>query len=271
MVAALPNSIDLTCKALAFAFLLGTATVPIAGGEGARAGQSVTETIKGTVLSFEMVPVPEGTVTVNGLQQQVAPFLIGRTEVTWDLYDAYRMDDSSPAGADATTRPSQPYGAPDYNWGHNGYPVISVTRNAAEQFCKWLSAKTGKTYRLPTEAEWVRAAELAAGPGSTPAGREAMTWHSGNAKGTTHPVGKRTADALGLFDLFGNAAEWVMSTDDQPVTRGGSFRDPVEATGPAARDPYDVAWQERDPQLPKSRWWLSDGPFVGFRVVTTAK
>ena len=271
MVAALPNFIDLTCKALALAVLLGTATVPIAGGEHAPAGQSVTETIKGTVLSFEMVPVPEGTVTVNGLQQQVAPFLIGRTEVTWDLYDAYRMDDSSPAGADATTKPSQPYGAPDYNWGHNGYPVISVTRNAAEQFCKWLSAKTGKTYRLPTEAEWVRAAELAAGPGSTPAGRDAMTWHSGNAKGTTHPVGKRKADALGLFDLFGNAAEWVMSTDDQPVTRGGSFRDPVEATGPAARDPYDVAWQERDPQLPKSRWWLSDGPFVGFRVVTTAK
>jgi formylglycine-generating enzyme required for sulfatase activity len=243
-----------------------------------------TESIEGTLLKFDMVPVPEGTVTVNGVTEKVAPFLIGRTEVTWDLYDAYRMDNGETAGADASTkptrparpsaadaltRPSQPYGAPDYNWGHNGFPVISVTRHAAEEFCKWLSARTGKRYRLPTEAEWVRAAELAAGPNSTPASREAITWHAGNAKETTHAVGGRTADALGLFDLFGNAAEWVVARDDQLVTRGGSFRDPIEATGPAARTPYDVSWQERDPQLPKSRWWLSDGPFVGFRVVTS--
>ena len=230
---------------------------------------SLIETIRGTVVKFEMVSVPAGSVTIGGKPVTVDAFLIGRTEVTWDLYDLFAAGDAK--DADAVARPSQPYGAPDYNWGHNGFPVISVTRSAAEAFCKWLSARTGRAYRLPTEAEWVRTAELAAGPGSTPETREAMTWHAGNATGTTHAVAKKKPDALGLYDLFGNAAEWVMTNDDQLVTRGGSFRQPLATTGPAARLPYDVSWQERDPQLPKSRWWLSDGPFVGFRLATSAK
>jgi formylglycine-generating enzyme required for sulfatase activity len=120
---------------------------------------------------------------------------------------------------------------------------------------------------LPTEAEWARAAELAAGKGATGASREAITWHRGNADATTHPVGARKPDALGLFDLFGNAAEWVTTADNSRVTRGGSFRDMLENTGPTARAQQDASWNERDPQLPKSRWWLSDGPFVGFRLV----
>jgi formylglycine-generating enzyme required for sulfatase activity len=78
-------------------------------------------------------------------------------------------------------------------------------------------------------------------------------------------VGARKPDALGLFDLFGNAAEWVTTSDGTRVTRGGSFRDAV--VGPASRAVQDDSWNERDPQLPKSRWWLSDGPFAGFRVV----
>jgi formylglycine-generating enzyme required for sulfatase activity len=242
---------------------------------GAQAGggaQGYRETLEGTLVGFEMVPVPGGTVTVDGKPVTVEPFLIGRTEVTWDMYDVFflRLDEAKNAPkTDAISRPSHPYGAPDYGWGHNGYPVISVTRAAAEAFCTWLSAKTGRTYRLPTEAEWVRAAELASGPGAPPP--DAITWHSGNARGTTHPVGKRKPDALGLFDLFGNAAEWVMPADGELVTRGGSFRDPLEATGPTARAEQDYAWNERDPQLPKSSWWLSDAPFVGFRLVSTGK
>jgi formylglycine-generating enzyme required for sulfatase activity len=231
--------------------------------------QPVTQSVPGTVLTFEMVPVPAGQVSLQGTTVKVPSFMIGRTEVTWDLYDVYAHGQGGAAGGtDAVTRPSQPYGAPDGNWGHNGYPAISITRHAAEQFCRWLSARTGKTYRLPTEAEWVRAAELAAGPNSTPQAREPLTWHQGNSGGTSHPVGRRKPDALGLFDLFGNAAEWVTTTGNGMITRGGSFRDPLEATGPAARLPYDPSWQERDPQLPKSVWWLSDAPFVGFRIVS---
>ena len=264
-------------KPIPYLFLAVACAAPLlsnaAGAQAPAATEVRTETIPGTVVKFDMVRVPGGSVTIDGKPVKVEPFLIGRTETTWDMYDVFALalDSKGAPGADAIARPSQPYGAPDYNWGHAGFPVISVTRNAAEEFCRWLSKKTGKTYRLPTEAEWVRAAELAAGTASTPAAREAMTWHRGNANGTTHAVGTRKPDALGLSDLFGNATEWVATGNDEMVTRGGSFREPLEATGPAARLPYDSSWQDRDPQLPKSKWWLSDGPFVSFRIVTPAQ
>jgi formylglycine-generating enzyme required for sulfatase activity len=239
--------------------------------------QAYRESIAGTVVSFDMVPVPGGTVTVAGQTVEVKPFLIGRTEVTWDMYDVFSLGLDTPKsgeGADAVARPSQPYGAPDSGWGHAGYPVISVTRSAAQAFAAWLSAKTGKKYRLPTEAEWAQAAALAAGKGTVAADRiEALAWHRGNASARTHPVATKAADALGLFDLFGNAAEWVTTgpggpgKNDTLVTRGGSFRDGPATLGPGARAVQDESWNERDPQLPKSRWWLSDGPFVGFRLV----
>jgi formylglycine-generating enzyme required for sulfatase activity len=220
------------------------------------------ETIAGTTVTFEMVPVP-GTA-----------LLIGRTEVTWDMYDVFALGLDRPAGsagdADAVARPSQPYGAPDYGWGHAGSPAISVTRSAAEAFAKWLSQKTGRNYRLPTEAEWMQVAALAAGPAPlTAADVASLAWHRDNAEARTHPVGSKRADRLGLFDLFGNAAEWVTTSDGALVARGGSFKDDPASLGPASRAVQDDTWNERDPQLPKSRWWLSDGPFVGFRLVMT--
>jgi formylglycine-generating enzyme required for sulfatase activity len=259
---------------LALALVAVTAWLPGAGSSAAGAQgpasalQGYRETIGGTTVAYEMVPVPGGTVNLDGDDIAVNPFLIGRTEVTWDMYDVFalRLDVARDTGdVDAIARPSEPYGAPDYGWGHAGYPAISITHQAAEAFCAWLSAVTGRAYRLPTEAEWAHAAALAAAGAPTGA-REALTWHRGNAKGTTHPVSTRKPDALGLFDLFGNAAEWVTTADGGFTTRGGSFRDPLERTGPDARTHEDPSWTERDPQLPKSSWWLSDGPFVGFRL-----
>ena len=249
------------------AFLVGVAL----GGEAtAQSPTIVRDSIPGTLVSFELVAVPAGTVAVPGKSaQRVSRFLIGRTELQWDAYDAYMLSQPTPAekpapGTDAVSRPSRPYGAPDYGWGHHGYPAISVARAAAEAFCVWLSVQTGHTYRLPTEAEWQHAATLAA------AGRmntDTLFWYAENAAATTHPSAARAADALGLYDLFGNAAEWVVTDDDKNVTRGGSFRDTRARIGPQARAEQDDSWQERDPQFPKSRWWLSDGPFVGFRIV----
>ena len=234
------------------------------------------ETIAGTFVTFEMRRVPGGEATVPGPDGAgrtvtVAPFYIGVTEVTWDLYDVYALQLDRAAdrgGADAIARPSSPYGAPDYGWGHAGFPAISVTRAAAEAFCKWLSSTTGKAYRVPTEAEWARAATLAAGGGPLAAvRRDALAWHRGNAGGRTHAVATKPADALGLFDLFGNAAEWVRPADGALVLRGGSYRDDPGVVGPDARAVQDASWNETDPQLPKSVWWLSDAPFAGFRIV----
>jgi formylglycine-generating enzyme required for sulfatase activity len=224
------------------------------------------ESIVGTLVSFDMIKVPAGA--------GVAEFFIGKTEVTWDLYDVYALgldrEQGGTSRADAVARPSEPYGAPDRGWGHAGFPVMSVTREAAENFCRWLSARTGKAYRLPTEAEWARAASLAAAASSlTPARLDALAWHEGNAESRSHPVGKRAADALGLVDLFGNVAEWVTTANGARIVAGGSFRDAVKDVGPAARATQDPTWNQTDPQLPKSRWWLSDGPFAGFRLALT--
>jgi hypothetical protein len=232
-------------------------------GPGAQDQGTYVQSISGTLVTFEMVRVPAGP--------GVAEFYIGRTEVTWDLFDVYmlRLDSTtSSAGADAVARPSDPYGAPDRGWGHAGFPAMSVTAQAAEAFCRWLSEKTGRTYRLPTDAEWTHAASLAAREtDGSMLPMDALAWHQGNANGQTHPVGKRQPDGLGLLDLFGNVAEWVTAGKDGFVTRGGSYRDPLKLVGPTARAAQDPTWNQTDPQLPKSRWWLSDGPFAGFRVV----
>lgn len=230
----------------------------------ARAQSATLDSIPGTLVRFEMVRVPG------------EPALwIGRTEVTWDMYDAFALSrpDSTERqrrsrDADAVARPTRPYGAPDYGWGHAGFPVISVAYTAALAFCEWLSARTGKTYRLPTETEWLRVAGLAAsGQPLAAATRDALAWHAGNSAGRTHRVGEKERDALGLHDLFGNAAEWVVGGERRPVTRGGSFRDAAERVGPDGRAVQDDTWNERDPQIPQSRWWLSDAPFAGFRIV----
>lgn len=241
-----------------------------------------TETIQGTLVKFDMVPVPGGTYTItdpeSGKTTKVAikPFYIGKMEVTWDEYDVYlnKLDvpnQGATNGADAVSRPSRPYGAPDRGFGHQGYPAISITYHAAQEYCKWLSAKTGKKYRLPTEAEWeyaCRAKTLPAGPISDRALLDRMAWHSGNSEATTHPVGTKQANAWGIHDMLGNVAEWCQPMDnDEPVVRGGAYSDSPEAVHPSARKRYSLDWQARDPQYPKSKWWLSDGPFVGFRVV----
>jgi formylglycine-generating enzyme required for sulfatase activity len=238
--------------------------------------EKTVDSIPGTLVTFEMILVPRGTVTVPsaaGVRSvAVEPFWIARTETTWNAYDAFALAPLESAerrrDVDAVARPTRPYGAPDYGFGHAGFPVISVARGAAEAFCAWLSARTGKRYRLPTEAEWMLAAQLASRGQPLPATtRDSLAWHAGNAAGKTHAVGTKALDASGLHDLFGNAAEWVINDSGKPVVRGGSYRDQPVAVGPDARAEQQEAWNERDPQIPKSRWWLSDGPFVGFRIV----
>jgi formylglycine-generating enzyme required for sulfatase activity len=139
-----------------------------------------------------------------------------------------------------------------------------VSDQGATAFCVWLSRKTGRRYRLPTEAEW----RFACGRGRISAaevGRYA--WYRGNADFKTHAVGTREADAAGLHDMYGNASEWCTGTDGLPVTLGGSYRDPIQRLGCAARVTPSAAWNQSDPQIPRSVWWLADAGFVGFRVV----
>jgi len=146
--------------------------------------KTYVETIPGTELKFELVPIPGGTFLMGsppsesnhaqdeGPQHpvQIAPFWMGSKEVTWDEYEQFafsldlkkkKREAVDPAKqsewekkADAVTRPTPPYADETFGFGRSGQPVICITHHAAMEYCRWLSAKTGKIYRLPTEAEW---------------------------------------------------------------------------------------------------------------------
>ncbi len=238
-----------------------------------------TDTIPGTLVTFEMVPVPAGEVMMPspaGPKRVAVPaFWVSRTEVTWDAFDifAFRLDvpRAERSKVDASTRPSTPYGAPDHGFGHAGYPALSMTYHTAMRYAEWLTQKTGKKYALVTDRQWLRVARLAfpntPATGMTPAELERVAWTAENAESKTHPVATRGADALGLFDLLGNAGEWVTAEDGTPVLRGGTWRQPSKVVRLWPRDVQEPSWNQTDPQIPKSRWWLSDGTFVGFRIV----
>ena len=235
--------------------------------------EPLNQEIPDTTVSFEMVPVPAGTVTIeteNGPQEvEVGPFWISPTELTWDLYDVFqfRLDRTRSAegsDADAVTRPSKPYLPPDRGYGHDGYPAISISYKGADSFCKWLSLKTGRNYRLPTEAEWQYVCRLGKVDENA---IDEFAWHKGNTDYTTKPVAALKPDARGIYDMYGNVAEWCTDIEGNPVTYGGSFQDTADNLGWAARVPPSERWNDSDPQIPKGTWWLADCGFVGFRIV----
>jgi formylglycine-generating enzyme required for sulfatase activity len=148
---------------------------------------------------------------------------------------------------------------------------MGMTSEAASRFCEWLTLKTGRRYRLPTEAEW----ELACLAGSVDAysfeddagALPAHAWYVENSDYTTHPVAKKEANGWGLFDMHGNVAEWVVDEAGKAVACGGSYQDEAAECTAGSRQRQTPLWNASDPQLPKSRWWLADCGFVGMRVV----
>lgn len=207
--------------------------------------------IAGTTLRMRMVPLP-------GASHAGGDLWLGQTEVTWDLYDVFvhRLDEPPGSDADGITRPSPPYMVFDEGFGHAGSPVNRVSFDGAQAFCEWLTSRTGHRYRLPTLSEW---RTVAAGAGDA-------TWHRGNAGGTTHPVSSGPLDDRGLQDVLGNVAEWCVGPEGEGLLVGGSYLDEPDRMHHAR--PTESAWNLTDPQVPKSRWWLADAPFAGFRVAS---
>ena len=91
-------------------------------------------------------------------------------------------------------------------------PVENVSWENVQEFIRKLNVKTGKKYRLPTEAEWEFAAKGGLqGNGYKYSGSniiEAVAWYNGNAQGTTQPIGNKQPNELGIHDMSGNVWEW---------------------------------------------------------------
>ncbi len=287
------------------------------------------EVLRDDGLGFEMVPIPGGTFLMGspndevdrsedeGPQHEVAiePFWIGRCEVTWDEYNLWAgvvaglaADDTGDAGAaeedptlrrmegiaDAITRPSRPVQDVTFDMGKSGYPAFGMTQLAARCYCKWLTAKTGRYYRLPTEAEW----EYACRAGTTTAYSfgedvdqlEEYGWYFDNADDQTQKVGQKKPNPWGLHDMHGNVREWVLDAYDPTyyrqfagqtirnpllvpqavyprVVRGGCWDSDPDELRSAARKASDPEWKADDPHDPQSIWQFTKPYAPGFRVV----
>jgi formylglycine-generating enzyme required for sulfatase activity len=176
--------------------------------------------------AVEVVEIPAGSFTMGSTVEPdeapvrrvtiSAPFSIGKFEITQAQWKAVMG-----------TNPSQFVG--------DDLPVERVTWVEAREFVKRLSALSGKTWRLPTEAEWEYAAR-AGEPGMWSHGDDEdgltrFSWFDENARQRTHAVGTRKPNAWGLFDVHGNVWEWCEDWYGDAAYKGG---DAVDPRGPGA-------------------------------------
>ncbi len=216
-----------------------------------------------------MVRLPDGKITLDGKTTEVKSLSMSETEVPWDVFEiwALRLDQSTAdqvSGKKFTvSRPSRPYAVIFTGFGHHGFPANCVSIDSAKEFCKWLSEKTGKKYRLPTVAEWQYAAKA---DGAT-SKLDDIGWNFDNADDVTHKVGTKKPNSFGLYDTLGNVAEWAINHKSEAVICGGSWKDEPKDISITKTTPTNPKWNESDPQNPKSKWWLANGQFIGLRVV----
>jgi formylglycine-generating enzyme required for sulfatase activity len=106
--------------------------------------------------------------------------------------------------------------------------VAQLSWNDAAKFCEWLSGQEKKRYRLPTEAEWEWACRAGSAStyhfGDDPRQLGDYAWIRGNAGGKSHPVGQKKPNSWGLYDMYGNVAEYC--DDWYGAYPKGSITDP---------------------------------------------
>ncbi len=282
--------------------------------------KAYTQEIPTSDSSFDLLPIKGGTFTMGspkedpnrGKEEHIAhkvkvnDFWMAKHELTWDEYELWMLNldkdnrkykKLEPTDADeltdGVTKPTAPYTDMTFGMGKNGYPAICMTQLAAKMYSMWLSARTGRFYRLPTEAEWEYACkagtETAYSFGEDKGELSKHSWHLGNSRFKYQKIGQKPANPWGLHDMHGNVWEWVLDQYVPPgesafkglvenplvapntlyprLVKGGSWDDGSSKHRSAARMGSNEAWKQQDPQIPKSVWYHTDALFVGFRLV----
>ncbi len=281
------------------------------------------EIIEHTDATISMVPIPAGKFLMGSpaaepgrnadespqREIEISPFWMSKFEITWDAYDVWASDldifrrtvskiQATPrdklADVFQLSQPTKPYTDMTFGMGSRGFPAICMTQHSVRTFCKWLTAKTGRYYRLPTEAEWEYACRAgtttAYSFGDDPSQLDEYAWFADNTDGSYKKVGRKKPNPWGLYDMHGNVAEWVLDQHretgylplegaakkdplDIPLTlyprsvRGGGWDQSAEQLRSAVRMGSTEDWIAQDPQVPVSIWYLTDALNVGFRVV----
>ncbi|HVO30778.1 MAG TPA: SUMF1/EgtB/PvdO family nonheme iron enzyme, partial [bacterium] len=203
--------------------------------------------IDGSALGPELVVVASGVFEMGDAEGNepekpvhrvivTRPFAIGKYEITFDDWDACYAD----KGCEHNPSDEGPFMFNVKGRGKN--PVINVSWDDVHQYMKWMGTKTGRRYRLPTEAEW----EFAARGGTYTRysfGNDVNQlpkygWSLGESKRMTHPVGQLAPNPFGIFDMHGNVSEWVqdcMHTSYAGAPLDGSTAWTTDCIGDAVR------------------------------------
>ncbi|MBL7223738.1 MAG: formylglycine-generating enzyme family protein [Candidatus Brocadiae bacterium] len=288
-----------------------------------------TQVVKGKdseTSEFDMVLIPGGIFTMGspatekgrkkdeGPQHKVRikPFYLCTTEATIELwriyaYSGYKIDErgrpdpmtewreatAKVTSLDAITGPTLAYGDLTMGKDVKRQPMICTSWFHAMIFCKWLSLKTGKTYRLPTEAEWEYACRAgtttAYSFGDGPRNLDDYAWYEDSSELEPMQVAQKKPNPWGLYDMHGNMAEWCIDFYSAAAYAGRARSAVTDGTKPLARGKMHVArggawdltavelrsaaraaeeswWSAQDAKAPKSRWWLPRHGVIGFRV-----
>jgi formylglycine-generating enzyme required for sulfatase activity len=187
------------------------------------------------------------------------PFLLGKYEVTQEQWT--QLMGNNPSHFKGAKR-----------------PVDTVSWNDCQRFFAKLHGKTGRTFSLPTEAQWEYACHAGTttrwNTGDQPESLNDSAWSNQNSGNTTHPVGEKKPNAWGVYDLHGNLGEWCADWYGNPYPNG----DATDPSGPPSGQSKVIrggAWGD-DPINVRSAYRNANGPDgahdgIGFRCVMLPK
>ena len=253
-----------------------------------------TENVAG--ISFIMRNIKSGTFKMGSSDSEASSdetphtvrlttnFSLGKTEVTVAQYLKFCDETNSnyPEWLEKgnknniNTGSNKHYKDQGYRLNTDNLPIVGVSWENAVAYCDWLSKRTGKKYRLPTEAEWEYAAKANGDTKYSGSNNISdVAWYFENSKNKPHVVAQKLPNSLGLYDMTGNVWEFCSDYCDSdygelitdtykdsainPLCKSGSL--PVIRGGSRGSGTTDCRVANRSYEMPASR-----GYYVGFRV-----